>query len=195
MKKHLGFLLNLLAIGLFIPGITLPIFNLAMDVTAKVSATSLSSDIVNKELSLLGTIDELWQDDRIVVAVLIFAFSIAIPLLKTTLITIAYFIKNQQLAKRIVDFISIIGKWSMADVFIVAIFLAVLSTNHAETASHQQLNLFAFKLDVVISSETLSNVGVGFYYFAAYCIISILGTQLSQSALRKAESWKLEAES
>ena len=87
MKKHLGFLLNLLAIGLFIPGITLPIFNLAMDVTAKVSATSLSSDIVNKELSLLGTIDELWQDERIVVAVLIFAFSIAIAAVRELLPT------------------------------------------------------------------------------------------------------------
>lgn len=185
MKKHLGFLFNLIAIGLFIPGITLPIFNLAMDVTAKVSSTSLSSDIVNKELSLLGTIQELWQDDRILVAVLIFAFSIAIPVLKTALVSIAYFIKNINLAKRIIGFVSVIGKWSMADVFIVAIFLAVLSTNHAETESRQQLNLFAFKMDVIISSETLSNVGIGFYYFTAYCLLSILGTQLSQSAIKK----------
>ena len=188
MKKHLGFLLNIIAIGLFIPGITLPIFTLAMDVTAQVSSTSLTSEIVNKELSLLGTIEELWQDERLLVAILIFAFSIAIPLLKTSLITLAYFIKNSQLAKKLIDFVSIIGKWSMADVFIMAIFLAVLSTNHAETISHQQLSLFAFKLDVGISSETLSNVGIGFYYFTAYCLISILGTQLSQSAFNKLEA-------
>ena len=185
MKKHVGFLFNLIALGLFIPGITLPIFNLAMNVTAKVSATSLTSDIVNKELSLLGTIQELWQDERIFVAVLIFAFSIAIPVLKTALVTIAYFVKNTKVAKRLIDFVSLIGKWSMADVFIVAIFLAVLSTNHAETQSHQQLSLFAFKLDVIISSETLSNVGLGFYYFTAYCVLSLLGTQISQSAIKK----------
>ena len=176
---------NLIALGIFIPGITLPIFNLAMNVTAKVSATSLTSDIVNKELSLLGTIQELWQDERIFVAVLIFAFSIAIPVLKTALVTIAYFVKNTKVAKRLIDFVSLIGKWSMADVFIVAIFLAVLSTNHAETQSHQQLSLFAFKLDVIISSETLSNVGLGFYYFTAYCVLSLLGTQISQSAIKK----------
>lgn len=185
IKKQLGFLLNLIAIGLFIPGITLPIFNLAMEVTAKVSGASLSSDIVNKELSLLGTIEELWQDQRFMVAVLIFTFSIAIPLLKTALVTCAYFIKNTKLAQRLVNLVCIVGKWSMADVFIVAIFLAVLSTNHAETGTHQQLSLFAFKLDVMLSSETLSNVGNGFYYFAAYCIVSLLGTQISQSALVK----------
>lgn len=186
MKKHLGFILNLLAIALFIPGITLPIFSLAMDVKATVATTSLTSDIVNKELSLLGTVQELWQDERIFVAILIFAFSVAIPVLKTLLITLAYFIKSTKTAKHIVNFISAIGKWSMADVFVVAIFLAVLSTNHAETESHQRLSIFAFKIDMIISSETLSNIGLGFYYFTAYCLISILGTQLSQSAIKSA---------
>lgn len=188
MKKHVGFFLNILAIVFFIPGIYLPIFNLQMAVTAKVSSSSLSSDVVNKELSLLGTINELWQDERLFVAVMIFVFSIAIPLLKTSIITFSYFIKNTKLAKKLVSFVSIIGKWSMADVFVIAIFLAVLSTNHAETASHKQISLFAFKLDILLSSETLSNVGAGFYYFTAYCLLSILGTQLSDSAIKKQSS-------
>ncbi|MGJ8691145.1 MAG: paraquat-inducible protein A [Thalassotalea sp.] len=185
MKKHFGFILNLAAIALFVPGIMLPIFSLAMEVTANVGSGSLSSDIVNKELSLIGTIDELWQDQRFLVATLIFAFSIAIPVLKTVLVTTSYFIKNNQTAKKLVGFVNIIGKWSMADVFIVAIFLAVLSTNHAETATEQQISMFAFKLNVLISSETLSNIGQGFYYFTGYCLLSILGTQLLQSALTK----------
>lgn len=187
MKKNLGFFLNLIALGLFIPGVTLPIFSLAMNVTAQVSTASLNSAIANKELSLLGTIQELWQDERIVVAMLIFTFSIMIPLLKTAIITFAYFVKESKTAKRLIDFVSIIGKWSMADVFIVAIFLAILSTNHAETQSQQQVNIFGFTLDVLISSETLSTAGVGLYYFAGYCILSIFGTQFLQSALRKSD--------
>lgn len=180
MSKHVGFLLNLIAIGLFVPGIMLPMFTLAMDVSANVGSTNFTSGLVNKELSLIGTITELWQDNRIAVAILIFLFSVVIPVIKTLLITISYFIKNQNISQRMVNFVAVIGKWSMADVFVVAIFLAVLSTNNAETANHQQLNLFGFKLDLVISSETLSNVGVGFYYFTAYCLVSLLGTQISQ---------------
>lgn len=185
MKKHLGLLLNILAIGLFVPGIILPIFSLSMEAVAQVSSASLSTTIIDKELSLLGTIQELWQKDRLLVAILIFLFSIAIPVIKTALVTISYFISNAKVAKRIIDTVCIIGKWSMADVFVIAIFLAVLSTNHAETKDGEQLNLFGFKLDLLMSSETLSNVGVGFYYFTAYCIVSLLGTQISQSALNK----------
>lgn len=184
MKKHLGFLFNILAICLFIPGITLPIFSIYMEVTAQVGAATLSSDLVNKELSLLGTINELWLDQRFFVASALFTFSIVIPAIKALLVSVAYFIKNIPLAKRIINFISVIGKWSMADVFVVAVFLAVFSTNHADTASEQTLNLFAFKLDVLFSSATLSNAGSGLYYFTGYCLLSILGTQLSQSAIR-----------
>ena len=184
LRKHLGFILNLVAIGLFIPGIYLPIFSLNMDVVANVANGSLTSEIVSKELSLLSTIEELWQDERILVATLIFLFSIAIPILKTTLVTLSYFLKNINLGKKLVSFVNVIGKWSMADVFVIAVFLAVLSTNHADTATQQTLAVFGFKINVILSSATLSNVGMGFYYFLSYCILSMLGTQLSVSALK-----------
>ena len=185
MKRKLGLLLNILALFLFIPGIILPIFSLAMEVTANAGVSSLSSEIINKELSILNTITELWQDDRIVVAILILLFSVCIPMLKTSLITIAFYLKNTARAKKLVNFVNVIGKWSMADVFVIAIFLAVMSTNHAETASQHKLNMFGFKLDILMSSATLSNIGIGFYYFTAYCILSMIGTQISQSALNK----------
>lgn len=183
IKKHLGFGLNLMAILLFIPGIILPMFSLTMEMTAKVSASSLSSDLVNKELSLLNTIQELWHDERLLVAVLIFMFSICIPVIKTALVSWAYFKRNSEIERKILAFVAKIGKWSMADVFVVAVFLAILSTNHAQTQNTEQVSMFGFKLDLLISSETLSAVGVGFYYFSAYCLLSLLGTHFSQSAL------------
>jgi len=54
--------------------------------------------------------------------------------------------------------VSAIGKWSMADVFVVGVFLAYLATASEES----------------ISAEVFD----GFYYFTAYCIISILGIQI-----------------
>jgi uncharacterized paraquat-inducible protein A len=183
MFKHLGFFFNVAALFLFVPGILLPMFSLTMDVTAQVGGPTLTTSLINKELSLLGTIEQLWQDERLLVAGLVFVFSIVIPLAKALLVLWAYLTRNVQMEKALINFVSKIGKWSMADVFVVAIFLAILSTNHAETQNHQTLALFGFKLDLMISSETLSAVGHGFYFFTGYCLVSLLGTLCSQGAL------------
>ncbi len=183
IKKHIGFSLNIVAILLFIPGILLPMFSLSMDMMVKVANANLSSDLLNKQMSLVETVQELYQDDRIFVAALIFLFSICIPLIKSLLVSVAYFKRNTDFERKIYDFVGKIGKWSMADVFVVAVFLAILSTNHAETANNQQLVVFGFKLDLLISSQTLSAVGQGFYYFVGYCLLSLLATQISLSSL------------
>lgn len=178
-KKHLGFALNLLSLGLFFPGILLTMFMLDMGMVVDLSGSTLASDLVNKELSIMATIKELWQDQRFLVAGLILLFSVCIPLLKTLAITFAYFSQNSILEGRLVQFVSRIGKWSMADVFVVAVFLAILSTNHADTVSTQQLSIFGFKILFEVSTQTFSAAGPGFYYFTAYCLLSMIGTQLS----------------
>ena len=178
MFRHLGMLLNLVAIALFVPGILLPMFSLSMDFFANVSSTQLTSNLVDKSLSVVGTVEELWQDNRQLVAFLIVLFTIVIPLVKFFGVLAAYAKPNHPLERKLTSFIGAIGKWSMADVFVVAVFLAVLSTNQAETESMHTLSILGFKLDLVMSSQTLSFVGEGFYYFTAYCIISMIGTQL-----------------
>lgn len=184
-RQHLGFLFNLAAIALFVPGIVLPMFSLSMEMTAQISGASLTNSIINKNLSLLDTIIELWHDKRFLVSALILVFSIVIPVLKFLLVSWAYLKKNSEIERKVYQFVSQIGKWSMADVFVVAIFLAVLSTNHGETVNNQQLSLFGFKLDLIVSSETLSALGPGFYYFTAYCLLSLLGTQISASSTKR----------
>jgi uncharacterized paraquat-inducible protein A len=184
IKRHLGFGLNIGALALFFPGILLPMFMFNMDMAATLNASVLSSTIVDKELSIMATVEELWNDQRLLVAGLIFLFSVCIPLLKTSVVTLAYFIKDSVREQKLLAFVAAIGKWSMADVFVVAIFLAILSTNHAETTSSHQLSLFGFKIAFDISTQTLSAVGQGFYYFTAYCVISLFGTQLAYSAAK-----------
>jgi len=184
LKKHLAFGLNVTALGLFFPGILLPMFALNMEMAAAISASTFTSTLVDKELSIIATVEDLWRDERLMVAALIFLFSVCIPLLKTFLLTVAYIKRNTAAERRLVAFVSSIGKWSMADVFVVAIFLAILSTNHAETSSAQQLSLFGFKIAIDISSQTVSSIGQGFYYFTAYCLLSLLGTHLAQSAIK-----------
>lgn len=185
MKRHIGFGLNIIAIGLFFPGILLPMFSLNMEMSAILSGSSLTSALVDKELSIMATIDELFHDDRLLVAFLIFLFSVIIPLTKTALVSIAYFQPGTRLESRLFGFVANIGKWSMADVFVVAVFLAILSTNHAETSESHEFVVFGFRLALDVSTQTLSNAGQGFYFFTAYCLVSLLGTHLAMSAVKR----------
>lgn len=185
MKKHIGFGLNIAALGLFFPGILLPMFMLNMEMTALLGASELTSPLVDKELSIMATVKDLWQDQRLLVAALIFIFSVCIPLLKTLLVTLAYLKRHTQIESKLMGFVAHIGKWSMADVFVVAIFLAILSTNHAETMNSHQFNLFGFKVALDISSQTLSAAGDGFFFFTGYCLLSLFGTHLSFSANKR----------
>lgn len=181
MKQHFSFALNILAIGLFIPGITLPMFALNMEMSALLNSAGITSTLIDKELSILNTVQELWEGDRFLVAVLIFLFSVCIPILKTTLMSLAYFTRNKNLQRQITQFVSSIGKWSMADVFVVAVFLAILSTNHADTLTQETLNLFGFTLGIDFSTQTLSAAGDGFFYFVGYCLVSLLASHVATS--------------
>ncbi|MFC3094437.1 Paraquat-inducible protein A [Alteromonas sediminis] len=176
--RHLGFALNISALGLFFPGILLPMFSLNMELIAAVGKAAIDSPLVSKELSIMAAVQELWQDDRLLVSALIFFFSVVIPLLKALIVSVAYFQPNVQRERRLVGFVSNIGKWSMADVFVVAVFLAVLSTNHAETSATHELIVFGFRMAIEVSTQTLSMVGQGFYFFLAYCLVSLAGTHL-----------------
>jgi hypothetical protein len=63
----------------------------------------------------------------------------------------------------------------------------VLSTDHAQSVEQHQLSFFGMSLDFEISTQTLSNVGIGFYFFVAYCIVSLIGSQLMLSAINRSQ--------
>lgn len=177
MLKYVGWVCSVIALGLFFPGIFLPMFSLDMGMQINVTGTSLTTPLIAQQLSILGTVEKLWNDNRFLVASLIFLFSVIVPLAKSAFIAIAAFMKDEIRRGRVLDWVSRIGKWSMADVFVVAIFLAVLSTQHADNQTTERFSLFGFSLDVQISTQTLSSVGEGFYFFVGYCIISLIGSQ------------------
>ncbi|MCC2604908.1 paraquat-inducible protein A [Planctobacterium marinum] len=184
LRQNLGFALNLIALGLFVPGILLPMFSLDMELLANLGNSALTASLVDKQLSILGTVDELWQDQRFLVGFLILFFSVIIPVLKTFLVAIARFCRTPGTQQKLSALVSNIGKWSMADVFVVAIFLAVLSTDHSSTSSQQEINMGLFKVSFELSSQTLSNVGPGFWYFTGYCIVALAGTLIFQHGVR-----------
>lgn len=187
-KKHLGFALNLVALGLFFPGILLTMFSFDMEMLAVLGGSNFTPSLINKELSIMATVQELWHEQRLLVAALIFGFSVCIPLIKSILVSAAYFTKSLNIQKKLLNFVGAIGKWSMADVFVVAVFLAIMSTDHGETADTEQFSVFGFNISVDISTQTMSAVGEGFYYFTAYCLLSLIATQLMLSSAKQSAS-------
>lgn len=108
--------------------------------------------------SIIQTIQTLFQNQNYLVAWLILLFSVVVPLLKVGLLLLVLVVKDFSGRTQVLKFVAAIGKWSMADVFVVSIFMAYLATKSNEAVS-----------------ATLHS---GFYYFTAYCVLSIVGTQL-----------------
>lgn len=122
-------------------------------------------DLYEATQSIIQTIDNLFLNENYLVAWLILLFSVVVPVLKTVMLLLVLLVKQQQWRKPMFNFVSVIGKWSMADVFVVSIFMAYLASK-----SNQAI------------SATLHE---GFYYFSAYCVLSILGTQLIDLPAKK----------
>lgn len=128
-------------------------------------------DAFDKTRSILGTAQELYANNHLLVAILIVAFSVGVPLIKA-LILLSVMLPVRNSVKRILLSISnAISKWSMADVFVIAIFIAFLAGNGIQ----ESRGLVDFE----------ASLGKGFWFFLGYCLVSILGTQLLAAGLRQ----------
>ena len=127
-------------------------------------------DAFTKTNSILGTAKELYNNNHLPVAALILLFSVGVPVLKAVLLIGAHLPFKRILQQRLLWISGISSKWSMADVFVVAIFVSFLAANGLQESK----GLVDFR----------SELGVGFYYFLAYCLVSILGTQLLTHSAR-----------
>jgi len=113
---------------------------------------------------VLGSISKLFDNSNYVVGVALLLFSILLPLLKTlSMLFVAIFVKNKSL-HGVVHLFKIIGKWSMADVFVVATFLVYLSASKGDMSR--------------------AEVQVGLYFFLLYVILSMIASLSADKMLR-----------
>ncbi|MBT8446786.1 MAG: paraquat-inducible protein A [Gammaproteobacteria bacterium] len=102
--------------------------------------------------TLVSTIDSLWQEGHETVAGLVFLFSFVTPLAKLAVTAACLIFDGSRRRDQALRLVHFIGKWSMVDVFIVAVLLVV----------------FSFKGDAVGHATP----GIGLSFFAAYCVIA-----------------------
>ena len=125
----------------------------------------------DKTQSIVGTARELYDNGDTLVAVLIVLFSVIVPAFKALVLGLALCPLAPRWRHRLAAVADASGKWSMADVFVIAIFIAYLAAGGIRGSG----GLVEFE----------SSLGTGFWYFLGYCLVSVLGTQLLSRGLRR----------
>jgi hypothetical protein len=113
---------------------------------------------------------ELLQAGHGIIGGFLLLFSVITPLTKATLTYAVTASASRERNIKIATFLHTIGKWSMADVFVAAVLLA----------------LYALKFQ----QATHSIPCLGLYYFIGYCLLSLTTTELlvhSSAASRRPE--------
>ena len=137
----------------FVVGILAPIMALSAFTELPVLGTVILKYESKRVLSALAA---LFAGGNWFIGVLIGVFSVFVPALKTIISLLCLQSKQSKWSEKASNIVKAIGKWSMADVFVIAVFIAYFA----------------------LGSDKFSDatVGLGLYFFSAYCLISQLTT-------------------
>ena len=146
-------------------------------VTPSLTASLLQNvgdvEVFQQTRSIIGSVRRLYEVGSPVPATLILLFSVVVPFVKTALVGWAMFVAHEAQRRRTLAFVEAIAKWSMADVFVVALFITYLAAMASQSTPAAGPPLVAFRAEF----------GAGFYWFAAYCLFSLASQQLTARVL------------
>jgi len=154
-RNIIALILIIISLLCLYPGLTYPILSIKVGTTLPIVGEMVLHESTQ---SIISTIKTLFEQNNTLVAFLILLFSVVVPILKALILIAVLFVKGLGRKKSWFNFVAAIGKWSMADVFVVGVFLAYLAT----------------KSDAGITAK----IHEGFYFFTAYCIISLIAIQI-----------------
>jgi len=194
-RQIAGLVLIAISVGLLYPGVTQPVLTLngsleksmiaelgiemiageGTDNQTRSMLSMISSflgldeiegqmEVYRTTRSIWGTVEELANTGNLAVAVLIVFFSVVVPVFKLLLQTLALALPQPQWRAVLLNLNSGLSKWSMADVFVMGMLVAYM----AGSASGQMGDMLTMD----------ARLEIGFYYFLAYCLFSIVAGAL-----------------
>ena len=102
-------------------------------VTPSLTASLLQNmgdvEVFQQTRSIVSSVRRLYEVGSPVPATLILLFSVVVPFVKTALVGWAMFAADEARRRRTLTFVEAIAKWSMADVFVVALFITYLAAD------------------------------------------------------------------
>jgi hypothetical protein len=129
-------------------------------------------EVFQQTRSIVSSVQRLYEVGSPVPATLILLFSVIVPFVKAALVGWAMF-TGPDTRRRTLAFVEAIAKWSMADVFVVALFITYLAAMASQSTPLSGPPVVAFT----------AQFGPGFYWFAAYCLFSLATQQLTARVL------------
>ena len=148
---------------------------LSPELTKALQGSVENLEVYHQERSILGSVRNLYEVGSWIPATLILLFSVIVPFTKAGLVAWATFMTDPTQRRRTLDFVEMIAKWSMADVFVVALFIAYLAAQATQSATATGPPLVAFA----------ATFGPGFYWFTAYCLFSLASQQYTAGLARQ----------
>ena len=101
--------------------------------------------------SIWSGIQNLWNEKYIVLSCVIFFFSILFPVAKLAALAVIWFTKlPEKKRKRILMFLSVLGKWSMLDVFVAAVLIVSIKLGALASAKVEQ-GIYFFGLSILLA--------------------------------------------
>ncbi len=135
-----GLCMLLAGVGLFLAGVLSPIFTLE------------KFFLVRNTVSIVDACAQLFQEGHYTLFVIVGGFSVVLPILKFVLLWMFWFStdRHRQRVSGFVHWVALYGKWSMLDVFVVAILLVTVKLG-AIASVHVHPGLYAFAASVVVT--------------------------------------------
>jgi len=116
---------------------------------------------------ILGSISKLYAEHNLTVAMVILIFSVIVPLFKTLSMLFVSIYEYSPFAARVVRFFKHLGKWSMLDVFVVALLLVYMTSNNQDISR--------------------AEAEIGLYFFLTYVLLSMVASLSADKMLREKE--------
>ena len=165
-----------LIIGLFLPMIEIDARLANVHMTFMGEVISFQDQVLYfKSKSIIEVVSLMLTQggtDLFIVGILVFIFSVLFPW--TKLISGVILILSEKLRdNKVLGFLVYkTGKWSMADVMVVAIFMAYIGFSGILTEQLQQIQGLSSKIELLTTNE--SKLQIGFYAFAMFAVLGLL---------------------
>jgi len=191
-KNKILFLEFVLAVGvLLFLGLSLPMINIDARIT-KLSFKLLGEPVLfqdqvlyYKSKSIIEVVVLMLKQADIkvfFVGILILLFSVIFPLTKLIASVMYLFNRNIRNKKLVKLLVFDIGKWSMADVMVISIFMAYLGFNGILTEQLKQLENLGKNINIFTTNY--SQLQPGYYFFISFVVLSILLSQKVKKLLK-----------
>jgi len=160
MLRWLALILHLIAIVIWFPGVLNTVMTIEIGMSGGGGLLSFITDSLSqkKALSIVGSVQELFDQKHYFLTFLVFFFALLVPFAKSLMLSLALALPKKKIGSLSLKIVRAVSKWAMADVFAVGLAIAFLT----------------FKTNAMVGVRP----GNGLYFFAAYVLISTAAAML-----------------